>query len=155
MWLLLALLLMSCATMRRSTNVRESQTKKDSVVIRDSLVRRDSVVIRYERSATDSTVVKDSVVVTLDTAGNVVKLEHYRNAERNRESSRVAASESQHTETQQGASQQTSLEATSRQEAKSEKTQRGVPWYVWLTGGVVAGGVWGIVWYCAFGRKKE
>lgn len=155
LWLLLAVLLTSCATARRTASVRESQTKRDSVVTRDSVVMRDSVVIRYERSATDSTVVRDSVVVTLDTAGNVVKLEHYRNAERNRESSRVTASESQHAETQRGASQQTSQEATSRQEATSEKRQRGVPWYVWLTGCVIAIGVWGIVWYYTFGRNKE
>ena len=37
---------------------------------------------------------------------------------------------------------------------KSEKKETDVPWYVWLTGGVLVSGVWGIVWFYTFGWKK-
>ena len=139
------MLMVSCATTRKTSESRETRVVRDSVAIRDSIVRRDSVVIRYE------TRVKDSTVLTVDQAGNVVKSEHWRNTERNREQNHDTARESQHEDVQQGAAVQTNHDMLNHWAEKSEKRGTGVPWYVWLTGGVL---VSGIVWFCTFGRKK-
>ena len=145
LWLLMVMLMVSCATTRKTSESRETRVVRDSVAIRDSIVRRDSVVIRYE------TRVKDSTVLTVDQAGNVVKSEHWRNTERNREQNHDTARESQHEDVQQGAAVQTNHDMLNHWAEKSEKRGTGVPWYVWLTGGVL---VSGIVWFCTFGRKK-
>lgn len=152
LWLMLVALMASCATTKRTSELRETHVAKDSVVTRDSIVTRDSVVIRYETRVKDSTVVKDSVVLTIDEAGNVVKREHYRNTERNREQNRDTANESRHEETQKGANTQTSSEALTHWAEKSEKMR--MPWYVWLAGGVLLCAVCGIVWFGTFGWKK-
>lgn len=155
LWLMLAAVLMaSCATTRRTSELRETHVAKDSVVTRDSIVARDSVVIRYETRVKDSTVVKDSVVLTIDQAGNVVKSEHYRNMEHNRDQNRDTANESRHEETQKGSTMQTSSEVLNHWAEKSEKTRMGVPWYVWIAGGVLVGCVAGIVWFGTVGWKK-
>lgn len=145
LWLLMVMLMVSCATTRKTSESRETRVVRDSVAIRDSIVRRDSVVIRYE------TRVKDSTVLTVDQVGNVVKSEHWRNTERNREQNHDTARESQHEDVQQGAAVQTNHDMLNHWAEKSEKRGTGVPWYVWLTGGVL---VSGIVWFCIFGRKK-
>ena len=145
LWLLMVMLMVSCATTRKTSESRETRVVRDSVAIRDSIVKRDSVVIRYE------TRVKDSTVVTVDQAGNVVKSEHWRNTERNREQNHDTARESQHEDVQQGAAVQTNRDTLNHWAEKSEKRGTGVPWYVWMTGGVL---VSGIVWFCIFGRKK-
>lgn len=145
LWLLMVMLMVSCATTRKTSESRETRVVRDSVAIRDSIVRRDSVVIRYE------TRVKDSTVLTVDQAGNVVKSEHWRNTERNREQNHDTARESQHEDVQQGAAVQTNHDTLNHWAEKSEKRGTGVPWYVWMTGGVL---VSGIVWFCIFGRKK-
>ena len=141
----MVMLMVSCATTRKTSESRETRVVRDSVAIRDSIVRRDSVVIRYEMR------VKDSTVLTVDQAGNVVKSEHWRNTERNREQNHDTARESQHEDVQQGAAVQTNHDMLNHWAEKSEKRGTGVPWYVWLTGGVL---VSGIVWFCIFGRKK-
>ena len=141
----MVMLMVSCATTRKTSESRETRVVRDSVAIRDSIVKRDSVVIRYE------TRVKDSTVVTVDQAGNVVKSEHWRNTERNREQNHDTARESQHEDVQQGAAVQTNRDTLNHWAEKSEKRGTGVPWYVWMTGGVL---VSGIVWFCIFGRKK-
>lgn len=146
------MLMVSCATTRKTSESRETRVVRDSVAIRDSIVKRDSVVIRYETRVQDSTVVKDSTVLTVDQAGNVVKSEHWRNTERNREQNHDTARESQHEDVQQGAAVQTNRDTLSHWAEKSEKRGTGVPWYVWMTGGVL---VSGIVWFCTFGRKKD
>lgn len=151
LWLLMVMLMVSCATTRKTSESRETRVVRASVAIRDSIVRRDSVVIRYETRAKDSTVVKDSTVLTVDQAGNVVKSEHWRNTERNREQNHDTARESQHEDVQQGAFMQTNHDTLNHWAEKSEKRGTGVPWYVWMTGGVL---VSGIVWFCIFGRKK-
>lgn len=155
LWLMLAAVLMaSCATTRRTSELRETHVAKDSVTITDSVVTRDSVVIRYETRVKDSTVVKDSVVLTIDQTGNVVKREHYRNTDRNREQNRDTANESRHEETQKGANTQMSSEALTHWAEKSVKMRMGVPWYVWLAGGVLLCVVCGIMWFVTFGWKK-
>ena len=155
LWLMLAAVLMaSCATSRRTSELRETHVAKDSVVTRDSIVTRDSVVIRYETMVKDSTVVRDSVVLTIDQAGNVVKSEHYHNTERNREQNREAANDSRHEEKRNGSVLQTSSDAMNHWAEKSKKTRAGVPWYVWLAGGVLVGCVASIVWFGAVGWKK-
>lgn len=121
LWLLVVALMASCATTRKTSESHESR------------------------------VVKDSTVLTIDQAGNVVKSEHWRNTERNREQSHDTARESQHENVQQGAAVQTNHDMLNHWAEKSEKRGTGVPWYVWLTGGVL---VSGIVWFCIFGRKK-
>ena len=141
----MVMLMVSCATTRKTSESRETRVVRDSVAIRDSIVKRDSVVIRYE------TRVKDSTVLTVDQAGNVVKSEHWRNTERNREQNHDTARESQHEDVQQGAAVQTNRDTLNHWAEKSEKRGTGVPWYVWMTGGVL---VSGIVWFCIFGRKK-
>lgn len=147
----MVMLMVSCATTRKTSESRETRVVRDSVAIRDSIVRRDSVVIRYETRVKDSIVVKDSTVLTVDQAGNVVKSEHWRNTERNREQNHDTARESQHEDVQQGAAVQTNHDTLNHWAEKSEKRGTGVPWYVWMTGGVL---VSGIVWFCTFGRKK-
>lgn len=154
LWLLVVVLMASCATTRKTSESHESRVVKDSVAVRDSIVTRDSVVIRYETMVKDSTVVKDSTMLTIDQAGNVVKSEHWRNTERNREQNRDTASESQHAEQRNGTTMQASRDTLNHWTEKSEKKETDVPWYVWLTGGVLVSGVWGIVWFCTFGRKK-
>lgn len=151
LWILMVMLMVSCATTRKTSESRETRVVRDSVAIRDSIVKRDSVVIRYETRVKDSTVVKDSKVLTVDQAGNVVKSEHWRNTERNREQNHDTARESQHEDVQQGAAVQTNRDTLNHWAEKSEKRGTGVPWYVWMTGGVL---VSGIVWFCTFGRKK-
>ena len=141
----MVMLMVSCATTRKTSESRETRAVRDSVAIRDSIVTRDSVVIRYE------TRVKDSTVVTVDQAGNVVKSEHWRNTERNREQSHDTARESQHEDVEKGAAVQTNRDTLNHWAEKSEKRGTGVPWYVWMTGGML---VSGIVWFCIFGRKK-
>lgn len=148
LWLLVVALMASCATTRKTSESHESRVVKDSVAVRDSIVTRDSVVIRYE------TRVKDSTVLTIDQAGNVVKSEHWRNTERNREQSHDTARESQHEDVEKGAAVQTNRDTLNHWAEKSEKRGTGVPWYLWVTGGVLVSGVWGIVWFCTFGRKK-
>lgn len=147
----MVMLMVSCATTRKTSESRETRVVRDSVAIRDSIVKRDSVVIRYETRVKDSTVVKDSTELTVDQAGNVVKSEHWRNTERNREQNHDTARESQHEDVQQGAAVQTNRDTLNHWAEKSEKRGTGVPWYVWMTGGVL---VSGIVWFCIFGRKK-
>lgn len=154
LWLLVVALMASCATTRKTSESHESRVVKDSVAVRDSIVLKDSVVIRYETRVKDSTVMKDSTVLTIDTNGNVVKSEHYRNTEHNREQNRDTASENLHAERQKGSTMEASRDTLNHWTEKSEKAQIGVPWYVWLTGGVLVSGVWGIVWFCTFGRKK-
>ena len=154
LWLLAAALMASCATTRKTSESRETRLTTDSVTTRDSIVTRDSVVIRYETRVKDSTVVRDSMVLTVDQDGNVVKSEHYRNTERNREQNSEAVSESRHEEAQKGATMQTSSDTLNHWAEKNEQTRTGVPWYVWLTGGVLVGGVWSIVWFCTSGWKK-
>lgn len=144
----MVMLMVSCATTRKTSESRETRVVRDSVAIRDSIVRRDSVVIRYE------TRVKDSTVLTVDQAGNVVKSEHWRNTERNREQNHDTVRESQHEDVQQGAAVQTNHDTLNHWAEKSEKRGTGVPWYVWMTGGVLVGGVWSIVWFCTSGWKK-
>lgn len=144
----MVMLMVSCATTRKTSESRETRVVRDSVAIRDSIVKRDSVVIRYETRMKDSTVVKDSTVLTVDQAGNVVKSEHWRNTERNREQSHDTARESQHEDVEKGAAVQTNRDTLNHWQ---EKRGTGVPWYVWMTGGVL---VSGIVWFCTFGRKK-
>ena len=144
----------SCATTRKTSESRENRVVKDSVAVRDSIVLKDSVVIRYETRVKDSTVMKDSTVLTIDTNGNVVKSEHYRNTERNREQNRDTASENLHAERQKGSTMEASRDTLNHWTEKSEKAQIGVPWYVWLTGGVLVSGVWGIVWFYTFGWRK-
>ena len=148
LWLLMVMLMVSCATTRKTSESRETRVVRDSVAIRDSIVRRDSVVIRYE------TRVKDSTVLTVDQAGNVVKSEHWRNTERNREQNHDTARESRHEDVKKGAAVQTNRDTLNHWAEKSEKRGTGVPWYVWMTGGVLVSGVWGIVWFCTFGWKK-
>lgn len=128
---------------------------KDSVVRNDSVRVRDSVVVRWETMVRDSVVVCDSVVVTLDAEGKVVKSEHYRQREHNREQNQTAASESRHEESQQGTAAATSSDTLTHWAAKTEKQGTAVPWYVWLMGGAVATVVCGMACYCAFVRKKE
>lgn len=144
----MVMLMVSCATTRKTSESRETRVVRDSVAIRDSIVRRDSVVIRYE------TRVKDSTVLTVDQAGNVVKSEHWRNTERNREQNHDTARESRHEDVKKGAAVQTNRDTLNHWAEKSEKRGTGVPWYVWMTGGVLVSGVWGIVWFCTFGWKK-
>lgn len=151
LWLLVAVLMASCATTRKTSESRENRVVKDSVAVRDSIVLKDSVVIRYETRVKDSTVMKDSTVLTVDQAGNVVKSEHWRNTERNREQNHDTARESQHEDVQQGAAVHTNHDTLNHWAENSEKRGAGVPWYVWMTGGVL---VSGIVWFCTFGRKK-
>lgn len=146
--------MMSCATTRKTSESRETHMVRDSVTIRDSVATRDSVVIRYETRVKDSTVVRDSTVLTIDQAGNVVKSEHYRNTERNREQNRDAASENRHEEKRNGSTLQTSSDAMNHWAEKSEKTRTVVPWLVWLTGGLLGCGLIGIVWFCAADWKK-
>lgn len=124
LWLLAAVLMASCATTRKTSESRENR------------------------------VVKDSTVLTIDTNGNVVKSEHYRNTERNREQNRDTASENLHSERQKGSTMEASRDTLNHWTEKSEKAQIGVPWYVWLTGGVLVSGVWGIVWFYTFGWRK-
>lgn len=154
LWLLVAVLMASCATTRKTSESRENRVVKDSVAVRDSIVLKDSVVIRYETRVKDSTVMKDSTVLTIDTNGNVVKSEHYRNTEHNREQNRDTASENLHAERQKGSTMEASRDTLNHWTEKSEKAQIGVPWYVWLTGGVLVSGVWGIVWFYTFGWRK-
>lgn len=144
----------SCATTRKTSESHESRVVKDSVAVRDSIVTRDSVVIRYETRVKDSMVVKDSTVLTIDQEGNVVKSEHFRNTERNREQNHDTARESQHAEQRNGTTMQASRDTLNHWAEKSEKKETDVPWYVWLTGGVLVSGVWGIVWFYTFGWKK-
>ena len=148
------MLMVSCATTRKTSESRETRVVRDSVAIRDSIVRKDSVVIRYETRMKDSTVVKDSTVLTVDQAGNVVKSEHWRNTERNREQNHDTARESRHEDVEKGAAVQTNRDMLNHWAEKNEKRGTGVPWYVWLTGGVLMSGVWGIVWFYTFGWKK-
>lgn len=124
LWLLVVALMASCATTRKTSESHESR------------------------------VVKDSTVLTIDQAGNVVKSEHWRNTERNREQSHDTARESQHEDVEKGAAVQTNRDTLNHWAEKSEKRGTGVPWYLWVTGGVLVSGVWGIVWFCTFGRKK-
>lgn len=154
LWLLVVAHMASCATTRKTSESHESRVVKDSVAVRDSIVTRDSVVIRYETRVKDSMVVKDSTVLTIDQEGNVVKSEHFRNTERNREQNRDTASESQHAEQRNGTTMQASRDTLNHWTEKSEKKETDVPWYVWLTGGVLVSGVWGIVWFYTFGWKK-
>lgn len=154
LWLLVAVLMASCATTRKTSESRENRVVKDSVAVRDSIVLKDSVVIRYETRVKDSTVMKDSTVLTIDTNGNVVKSEHYRNTEHNREQNRDTASENLHAERQKGSTMEASRDTLNHWTEKSEKAQIGVPWYVCLTGGVLVSGVWGIVWFYTFGWRK-
>lgn len=111
----MVMLMVSCATTRKTSESRETRVVRDSVAI------------------------------------NVVKSEHWRNTERNREQNHDTARESQHEDVQQGAAVQTNHDTLNHWAEKSEKRGTGVPWYVWMTGGVL---VSGIVWFCIFGRKK-
>lgn len=154
LWLLVVALMASCATTRKTSESHESRVVKDSVAVRDSIVTRDSVVIRYETRVKDSMVVKDSTVLTIDQEGNVVKSEHFRNTERNREQNRDTASKNLHSERQKGSTMEASRDTLNHWAEKSEKAQTGIPWYVWLTGGVLVSGVWSIVWFYTFGWKK-
>ena len=81
-WLIAAAaLLCGCRTQR----VASESLTADTVIVRDTLYGRDSAVVVRSETLSEKTLVKDSTVVTVDAAGNVVRLELYSRVLRDRD----------------------------------------------------------------------
>ena len=82
---LLFILLLFCVFLTGCRSRYIPPPQESYINIRDSVVLRDSVVIRNETNKIDSVFIKDSTVLVMDTAGNIIRTELYRYKEVNRQ----------------------------------------------------------------------
>lgn len=90
-YLLLVMILFAACGCHRRIESSETLVTKDSVNIRDSIIFKDSVMIRYEYNLIDSVKIRDSMVLVLDSQGNILSKERYRTTDRNRDSKKNEA----------------------------------------------------------------
>ena len=87
-YLLLAVIMFAACGSSKRMDSSQKLVVKDSVNIRDSIVFKDSVMVRYEYNLIDSVKVRDSLVLVLDSQGNILSKERYRDTERNQKSNK-------------------------------------------------------------------